>query len=65
MLDLVTGLMSIAPLGSLFAVEATKEFDFGILPVADAWDVRTYHPAVVGVLVATESVRSQLLAGSE
>lgn len=65
MLGLITGLMSTAPLGSLFAVEATKEFDFGILPVPDQWDVRTYHPAVVGVLVATDSVRSQLPAGSD
>jgi 16S rRNA (guanine966-N2)-methyltransferase len=64
-LSLITGLMSIAPLGSLFAVEATKEFDFGILPEADEWDVRSYPPAVVGVLVTTDSIRDRLLAGSD
>ena len=30
-----------APQGSLFVVEADERFDFGLLPAAEAWDVRT------------------------
>ena len=46
---LVERLMEAAPAGSLFAVEADARFDFGQLPRANEWDVRTYPPAVVGV----------------
>ncbi len=46
---LVERLMKAAPVDSLFAVEADERFDFGQLPRADEWDVRTYPPAVVGV----------------
>lgn len=49
MLALVGGLMTAAPPGSLFAVEADGRFDFGRLPEPDRWDVRTYPPAVVGI----------------
>lgn len=50
MLTIIEGLLSRAPEGSLFAVEATKEFDFDELPLPEHWDVRTYSPAVVGVM---------------
>jgi len=49
MLDLISGLMRSSPAGSIFVVEADGRFDFGLLPEAEAWDVRTYPPAVVGV----------------
>ena len=64
-LSLIKQLLVRAPFGSLFAVEATRDFDFESLPVPDEWDVRSYPPAVVGVLVNTESIREELLAGSE
>jgi len=49
MLNLIGGLMEVAPDESIFLVEADAGFDFGLLPNADQWDVRTYSPAVVGV----------------
>jgi len=51
MLQLIERFHAAAPAGSLFAVEADERFDFGQLPAAGEWDVRTYLPAVVGVLV--------------
>jgi len=51
MLQLIERFHAAAPDGSLFAVEADERFDFGQLPAAGEWDVRTYLPAVVGVLV--------------
>ena len=65
MLELITGLMREAPLDSQFAVEATKEFDFDQLPMPEHWDVRAYNPAVVAVLTITDSIRNDLLAGSD
>jgi 16S rRNA (guanine966-N2)-methyltransferase len=50
MLDLLRGLIQSAPAGSQFVVEADARFDFGILPSAEAWDIREYSPAVVGIL---------------
>ncbi len=49
MLSLISGLMSAAPPGSLFAVESDVRFDFALLPQPEQWDVREYLPAVVGV----------------
>jgi 16S rRNA (guanine966-N2)-methyltransferase len=49
MLELLSGLIERGPRGSLFVVEADERFDFGELPRADEWDVRTYPPAIVGV----------------
>ena len=49
MLELIGGLMEVAPEESIFMVEADARFDFGLLPDADRWDVRTYSPTVVGV----------------
>ena len=63
-LQLVTDLLKAAPLGSLFAVEATKDFQFEQLPCASDWDVRAYPPAVVGVLKVSDALRDELLAGS-
>lgn len=65
MLELIIGLMQLAPVDSMFAVEATKDFDFATLPIPEEWDVRTYQPAVVGVLTMTKSIRTELLAGSD
>jgi len=50
MLQLIERFYTAAPAGSLFAVEADERFDFGQLPAAGEWDVRTYLPAMVGVL---------------
>jgi 16S rRNA (guanine966-N2)-methyltransferase len=49
MLKLIGGLMAAAPAESLFVVEADDRFDFQRLPDAQAWDVRSYPPAVVGI----------------
>jgi 16S rRNA (guanine966-N2)-methyltransferase len=50
MLELIGSLIERAPAGSMFAVEADERFDFSELPHPDAWDVRVYPPAHVGVL---------------
>lgn len=42
-------LMSAAPSGSSFVVEADDRFDTRRLPQADAWDVRHYAPAQVAL----------------
>jgi len=49
MIRLLQGMISSAPAGSLFAVEADSRFDFALLPHAAAWKVRRYRPAVVGI----------------
>ena len=49
MLDLIAGLIGVAPDRSVFVVEADARFDFQQLPDPQAWDVRSYPPAVVGV----------------
>ena len=49
MLALLETLMQHAPSQSMFCVEADERFDFGLLPDAEAWDVRAYPPAVLGV----------------
>jgi 16S rRNA (guanine966-N2)-methyltransferase len=49
MLELIAGLIETAPRGSAFVVEADARFDFGRLPESQAWDVRRYPPAVVGI----------------
>ena len=50
MLGLVERLLAKAPAESIFVVEADTRFDFDLLPTAEAWDVRTYRPAMVGIL---------------
>jgi 16S rRNA (guanine966-N2)-methyltransferase len=49
MLELLTGLIQAAPDESVFVVEADARFDVQRLPDWQAWDVRTYPPAVVGI----------------
>ena len=50
MLNLVDTLWSRLSPGSTLVVEADERFDFSRLPEPDRWDVRTYPPAVVGIL---------------
>lgn len=49
MLELIGGLLRVAPPGSVAAVESDARFDFGRLPDAETWDVRRYAPAFVGL----------------
>jgi 16S rRNA (guanine966-N2)-methyltransferase len=49
MLELIGKLRETAPAQSVLMVEADARFDFGRLPQAEAWDVRSYPPAVVGI----------------
>jgi 16S rRNA (guanine(966)-N(2))-methyltransferase RsmD len=49
MLELIAGLLEAAPVGSLMAVEADERFDFQKLPDPQAWNVRRYRPAVLGI----------------
>ncbi|TWT74429.1 Ribosomal RNA small subunit methyltransferase D [Posidoniimonas polymericola] len=57
MLGMINTLADAAPAGSLLVVESDERFDFAPLPGGvrlergdPGWDVRTYAPAVVGVL---------------
>ena len=49
MLSLIGHLKELAPVGSLFVVEADRQFDMALLPDAPAWDVREYPPATVAI----------------
>ena len=49
MMELLLGLIGAAPSESVFIVEADERFDFTTLPDSQAWDVRPYPPAVVGI----------------
>lgn len=49
MLKLIEGLVRSAPAGSIFVVESDARFDFGRLPEAASWAVRSYPPAVIGI----------------
>jgi 16S rRNA (guanine966-N2)-methyltransferase len=56
MLDLIARMREHAPAGSILVVEAEEPFDFDVIrgantpaDEANAWDVRTYVPAVVGI----------------
>lgn len=53
MLELIGSLIQRAPAGSIFAVEADDRFDFNTLPHADAWNIRIYPPAHVGIFRST------------
>lgn len=64
LLGVIDQLLARAPAGSLFAVEATDRFDFEQLPHAELWDVRTYSPAVLGVMAVPQNLRSPLTDGS-
>jgi 16S rRNA (guanine966-N2)-methyltransferase len=50
MLALLGTILAAAPAGSVLVVEADERFDFGRLPMPEAWDVRSYPPAYVGIL---------------
>jgi 16S rRNA (guanine966-N2)-methyltransferase len=50
LLLLLKELMHAASPGSVFVVEADARFDFSVLPEPADWEVRSYPPAVVGVL---------------
>ena len=49
-LEMLSGLIEIAPAESLFVVESDVRFDQSILPHPDAWAIRKYSPAVLAVL---------------
>jgi 16S rRNA (guanine966-N2)-methyltransferase len=49
-LAMLSRLLQVAPPGSMFVVESDARFDFDKLPQAEAWDVRAYPPAHVGIL---------------
>lgn len=49
MLGLIGGLMEQAPPESVVMVETDERFNFSELPNPDAWDIRTYLPATVGI----------------
>lgn len=49
MISLIATLVQMSPSGSIFVVEADARFDFRQLPQPDAWDVRAYRPAKIGV----------------
>ena len=50
MLDMMARWIEIAPAGSQMVVEADERFDFASLVQPEAWDIRHYPPAVVGIL---------------
>ena len=60
MLTLIQAMIEHAPPESIFVVEADERFDFSLLPGeiaqerhAAGWQVRSYPPAVVGILRST------------
>jgi 16S rRNA (guanine966-N2)-methyltransferase len=55
MLTMLRRLVEAAPAESLFVVEADERFDFGLLSLASQWDVRSYPPAVVGILTKRDA----------
>jgi 16S rRNA (guanine966-N2)-methyltransferase len=50
MIKLIGSLVDRAPPQSVVVVEADRRFDFQTLPHPDRWDVRSYPPAVIGLL---------------
>lgn len=50
MLEIVSEFYAAAPTGSCVVVEADERFDFATLVEASDWDVRSYHPAIVGIV---------------
>jgi 16S rRNA (guanine(966)-N(2))-methyltransferase RsmD len=54
-LAMISKMCEIAPPASLILVESDARFDPGLLPHADAWDVRTYSPAVIALYEKPES----------
>lgn len=56
MRSLLTTIWNLAPPRSLMAVEAALPFEMASLDFANDWDVRTYPPAVVGILQKVEVI---------
>ena len=54
-LALISRMCEISPPGSLILVESDGRFDPSLLPDADAWDVRTYPPAVIALYEKPQS----------
>ncbi|MCA9216472.1 MAG: RsmD family RNA methyltransferase [Planctomycetales bacterium] len=48
--ELIARILDIAPVGSILVAEAEIPYDFTSLQELGDWDVRTYRPAVIGVL---------------
>jgi 16S rRNA (guanine966-N2)-methyltransferase len=49
MLELIARCVMVSPAGSQIVVEADERFDFGSLIQPEAWKIRQYPPAVVGI----------------
>lgn len=64
MLAMISTAIDRASIGSMIAVEATKDFDFDSLPHPEHWDVRSYPPAVIALLVVTSDLRPAATTGS-
>lgn len=56
LLEMIKGLIDVAPADSLFIVESDNRFDPGKLPDSDRWRVRQYAPALISVLRPGESM---------
>jgi 16S rRNA (guanine(966)-N(2))-methyltransferase RsmD len=54
LVSLIGRLIEEAAAGSRFIVEADEGFDFASLPASEAWNVREYPPAIVGIHVKPE-----------
>jgi 16S rRNA (guanine966-N2)-methyltransferase len=50
MLELIGRWVELGAAGTQIVVEADERFEMGLLPRAGEWDVRTYPPAVVGIM---------------
>jgi 16S rRNA (guanine966-N2)-methyltransferase len=50
MVSFLSRVISLSPANSVIVVEADGRFDFGLLPDADAWDIRDYTPAIIAIL---------------
>jgi 16S rRNA (guanine966-N2)-methyltransferase len=59
MLELLGGMITAAPQKSVFVVEADDRFDFKLLPQSELWDIRTYYPAIVGVMRKTSKAKDE------
>jgi 16S rRNA (guanine966-N2)-methyltransferase len=49
MLSMIQTLLERVPQGSILVVESDKQFDIGLLPAAEEWDIRHYPPAMVAI----------------
>ena len=59
MVQLIERLRRSAPDGSRIVVESDLRFDTDLLPLAEAWDVRTYGQARVSLLITPEGKTSE------